>query len=141
MVPVASETRCEAAALAVGGPSVLLGHGLAGMMKHQNMASTHTSVSAEELQYTTPRSRLLITRTSQRREFPKIRGTLFWGPYHKDPTNYLGYYNRVPYFRKLPYGIPKFNKLPLKSPGVAAHPFGGGIRQQIPLVEPQTLRP
>ena len=19
-------------------------------------------------------------------EFPKIRGTLFWGPYHKDPT-------------------------------------------------------
>ena len=30
------------------------------------------------------------------------RGTLFWGPYNKDPTNYLGYYIRVPYFQKLP---------------------------------------
>ena len=29
------------------------------------------------------------------------RGTLFWGPYNKDPTN-LGYYIRVSYFRKLP---------------------------------------
>ena len=37
-------------------------------------------------------------------EFPKIRGTLFWGPYHKDPTiwatilgtpifgNYVGFF-------------------------------------------------
>ena len=32
------------------------------------------------------------------REFPIIRGTLFWGPY-KDP----GYFIMVPYFRKLPY--------------------------------------
>ena len=32
-------------------------------------------------------------------EFPKIRGTSFWGPYTKDPTIYI----RVPYFRKLPY--------------------------------------
>ena len=38
-------------------------------------------------------------------EFPKIRGTLFWGPYNKDPTTYLGYYIRVPYFRKLPFGV------------------------------------
>ena len=30
-------------------------------------------------------------------EFPKIGGTLFWGPYSKDPTF------RVPYFRKRPY--------------------------------------
>ena len=53
-----------------------------------------------------------------KREFPKIRGTLFWGPYNKDPTistrtlalgrhgftvsYYSGYYSRVPYFRKLP---------------------------------------
>ena len=28
-------------------------------------------------------------------EFPKIRGTLFWGSYNKD-------YSKVPYFRKLP---------------------------------------
>ena len=28
-------------------------------------------------------------------EFPKIRGTLFCGPYSKDPT-ILGYYTRVP---------------------------------------------
>ena len=35
------------------------------------------------------------------REFPTIRGTLFWAPYNRDPTNYLGYYIRVPYFRKL----------------------------------------
>ena len=34
-------------------------------------------------------------------EFQKIRGTLFWGPYNKDPY-YLGYFLRVPYFRKLP---------------------------------------
>ena len=25
-------------------------------------------------------------KTGTIREFPKIRGTLFWGPYHKDPT-------------------------------------------------------
>ena len=31
-------------------------------------------------------------------------GTLFWGPYHKDPTVCVGYYIRVPYFRKLPFG-------------------------------------
>ena len=31
----------------------------------------------------------------------KIRGTLFGGPYNKDPTIYIGYYIRVPYFRKL----------------------------------------
>ena len=36
-------------------------------------------------------------------EFPKIRGTLFWGPENKDPSINLGYYIRVPYFRKLPY--------------------------------------
>ena len=30
-------------------------------------------------------------------EFPKIRGTLFWGPFSQDPT-ILGYYIRVPYF-------------------------------------------
>ena len=35
-----------------------------------------------------------------------MRGTLFWGPYNKDPTNYLGYYIRVPYFRKLPFVHP-----------------------------------
>ena len=33
-------------------------------------------------------------------EFPKIRGTLFWGPHNKDP-NKLGYYIRIPHFRKL----------------------------------------
>ena len=33
-------------------------------------------------------------------EFPKIGGTIFWGPYNKD----LGYYIRVSYFRKLPCG-------------------------------------
>ena len=32
-------------------------------------------------------------------EFPKIRGTLLWGPYNKDPT-ILGYYIRVPYSPK-----------------------------------------
>ena len=32
-------------------------------------------------------------------EFPKVRGTLFRGPYNKDPY-YLGYYIGVPYFRK-----------------------------------------
>ena len=37
-------------------------------------------------------------------EFPKIWSTLFWGPYNKDPTIYIGYYIRVPYFRKLPFG-------------------------------------
>ena len=31
-------------------------------------------------------------------EFPKIRGTLFWGPYNE-------YYIRVPYFRKPPCGV------------------------------------
>ena len=37
-------------------------------------------------------------------DFPKIRGTLFWGPYNKDPTKcyYLGCYIRGPYFRKPP---------------------------------------
>ena len=35
-------------------------------------------------------------------DFPKIRGTLFWGPYNKGPI-YLGYYIRVPYFRKRPF--------------------------------------
>ena len=30
-------------------------------------------------------------------EFPKIRGTLIWGPYNQDPT-----YLRVPSFRKPP---------------------------------------
>ena len=35
-------------------------------------------------------------------EFPKIRGTLFWGPYNKD-SYYLGYDIWVPYSRKLPY--------------------------------------
>ena len=34
-------------------------------------------------------------------DFPKIWGTLFWGPYDKDPT-ILGYYIRVPYFQKPP---------------------------------------
>ena len=33
----------------------------------------------------------------------EIRGTLFWGPYNKDPTIYLRYKIRVPYFRKPPY--------------------------------------
>ena len=32
-------------------------------------------------------------------ELPKIRDTLFWGPYNKDPT-ILRYYIRVPYFWK-----------------------------------------
>ena len=35
------------------------------------------------------------------REFPKIRGTLFWAPYIKET---IVYYIRVPYFRKLPQG-------------------------------------
>ena len=35
------------------------------------------------------------------REFPKIRGTLSWGPYNKDPT-ISGTIFGVPYFRKLP---------------------------------------
>ena len=26
------------------------------------------------------------------RQLPKIRGTVFWGPYNKDPTTYVGYY-------------------------------------------------
>ena len=40
--------------------------------------------------------------TQHKWEFPKIRGTVFWGPYNKDPGSYyLGYYIRVPYFRKL----------------------------------------
>ena len=30
-------------------------------------------------------------------EFPKIRGTLYWGPYRKG-SYYLGYYIRVPIF-------------------------------------------
>ena len=34
--------------------------------------------------------------------FPKIRGTLCWGPYNKDPTTSGTI--MVPYFRKLPYG-------------------------------------
>ena len=34
-------------------------------------------------------------------KFPKIRGTVIWGPYDKDPY-YLGYYIRVPYFRNPP---------------------------------------
>ena len=33
-------------------------------------------------------------------EFPKIRVTLFWGPYNKDPA-IPGNYIRVPYVRKL----------------------------------------
>ena len=43
-------------------------------------------------------------------EFPKIRSTLFWGPYNKDPTTLLGYHIRVPYFRKLSYFQVPFNK-------------------------------
>ena len=37
--------------------------------------------------------------------FRKVGGTLFWGPYNKDPTTllHLGYYIRVPYFGKLPF--------------------------------------
>ena len=38
------------------------------------------------------------------REFPKIRGTLFWGPYNKGSC-YSRDYIRVPYFRKLPYDL------------------------------------
>ena len=34
--------------------------------------------------------------------FRKFGGTLFWGPYNKDPT-ILGTTVGVPYFRKLPY--------------------------------------
>ena len=34
-------------------------------------------------------------------EFPKIRGTLFWGPCNNDPTT-LGTILGSPYFRKLP---------------------------------------
>ena len=34
----------------------------------------------------------------------KYHAPLFWGPYNKDPTT-LGYYIRVPYFRKLPYAF------------------------------------
>ena len=34
---------------------------------------------------------------SNRREFPKIRGTLFWGPYNKDPTS-LGAILESPFF-------------------------------------------
>ena len=34
-------------------------------------------------------------------EFPKIRGTLFWGPYNE--SYYLGYDIRVPCFWKLPH--------------------------------------
>ena len=37
-------------------------------------------------------------------EFPKIRGTLF-GVLIIRILYYLGYYVRVPYFRKLPYRI------------------------------------
>ena len=37
--------------------------------------------------------------------FRKLGVPYFRGPYHKDP-NQLGYYIRVPYFRKLPYGFP-----------------------------------
>ena len=46
-------------------------------------------------------------------DFPKVRGTLFWGPYNKDPT-ILGYYIRVPFgnplialkrFRVLVWGV------------------------------------
>ena len=35
-------------------------------------------------------------------DLPKIRGTLIWGPYNKR-SFCLGYYIRVPYFRKPPY--------------------------------------
>ena len=33
-------------------------------------------------------------------EFPKIRGTLFWGPYNKDPTIEVLYWG--PLFSKTP---------------------------------------
>ena len=36
-------------------------------------------------------------------EFPKIRGTLFWGPDNKDPTILGTILIGSPYFRKLPY--------------------------------------
>ena len=38
------------------------------------------------------------------RKLPNIRGTSFWGPYNEDPT-ILGYYTKVPDFRKPPYTI------------------------------------
>ena len=44
------------------------------------------------------------------REFPKIRGTSFWGPCNKR-SYYLGCYTRVPYFRKTPI---RFSDLQLK---------------------------
>ena len=37
-------------------------------------------LESETASYTSARMALII------REFPKIRGTLFWGPYNKDPT-------------------------------------------------------
>ena len=37
-------------------------------------------------------------------EFPKIRGTLFWAPYNKDPTIW-GTTLGSPYFRKLPFTV------------------------------------
>ena len=39
-----------------------------------------------------------------RDSFGSFRSALFWGPCNKDPTN-LGYFIRVPYFRKLPFKV------------------------------------
>ena len=44
------------------------------------------------------RSSYMIPKACTRWEFPEVRGTLFWGLDNKD---YLGYYIRVPYCRKL----------------------------------------
>ena len=53
-----------------------------------------------------PKDALEILLSSSRfrltmREFPKIRGTLFWGPYIKD----LGCYIRVPFFSQTPVKV------------------------------------
>ena len=47
------------------------------------------------------RSRVSVATKASEWELPKTRGTLFLCLYTKDP-DYLGYYIRVPYFRKLP---------------------------------------
>ena len=50
------------------------------------------------------------------REFPKIRGTLFWGPYYKDPTlqgTILGYPIFGNSYKRSPNKGPRFlNQVP-----------------------------
>ena len=52
-------------------------------------------------------------------EFPKIRGTLFWGPYSKDPMM-IGDQIRVPLFSETPMCVFLFRKGPRNAETVRA---------------------